>query len=387
MKKRLSQLMLLSLAGIFLLSACGTTAETQPTAIPVVTSQGNVTAEGRIVPKDSTTLSFSVSGKIDTVLVEQGQKASVGMVMVSLSGREPAVASISAAQLELNAAQQARDDLYNQLDFLASKAKQDLLGAQKAFIEAQKAYNDLDTDTIRKELDDKEIAVQDAKTALDDAKKEADKYLNLEADNQTRKNAEQAWEDAKQEYQQAVYERDLLQNQLDQAQAAMDAARLGVDYARITYNDYAQDRSNNDKLILAEARLTAAQDQLKAAEWAVKNYDLLAPYPGNVMEIKSLRKGQWITAGQPIIVFADTSTWYVETKDLNEMDVVDLSVGQTVKVAPDAFKDVALIGTVESISETYTEKSGDVLYTVRIKLEDTDPRLRWGMTVQVSFDK
>jgi hypothetical protein len=32
-------------------------------------------------------------------------------------------------------------------------------------------------------------------------------------------------------------------------------------------------------------------------------------------------------------------------------------------------------------------KSGDVTYVVRIPLDAPDPRLRWGMTVKVSFGK
>jgi len=42
---------------------------------------------------------------------------------------------------------------------------------------------------------------------------------------------------------------------------------------------------------------------------------------------------------------------------------------------------------VEWIDETYTEKSGDVVYTVRIKLDEADSNLRWGMTVQINFIK
>ena len=45
-----------------------------------------------------------------------------------------------------------------------------------------------------------------------------------------------------------------------------------------------------------------------------------------------------------------------------------------------------MTGTVESISQIYEEKFGDVTYTARIVLQDTDPRLRWGMTVSAQFE-
>ena len=64
-----------------------------------------------------------------------------------------------------------------------------------------------------------------------------------------------------------------------------------------------------------------------------------------------------------------------------------IKVGQTVAVKFDALPDVTLKGEVESISSVSQVKSGDVVYPVKVKLLESDPRLRWGMTAAVSFDK
>jgi hypothetical protein len=69
------------------------------------------------------------------------------------------------------------------------------------------------------------------------------------------------------------------------------------------------------------------------------------------------------------------------------LDVVNIKIGQKVEIIPDAMNDLVLNGSVEWIDETYTEKSGDVVYTVRIKLDEADSSLRWGMTVQINFIK
>jgi hypothetical protein len=66
--------------------------------------------------------------------------------------------------------------------------------------------------------------------------------------------------------------------------------------------------------------------------------------------------------------------------------VVEVQLGQKVTVVPDALPDLELAGTVEEISDTFQEKQGDVTYTVRIRLDEVDPRLRWGMTVVVTFE-
>jgi hypothetical protein len=54
---------------------------------------------------------------------------------------------------------------------------------------------------------------------------------------------------------------------------------------------------------------------------------------------------------------------------------------------PDALPDLELTGTVESIDDFFEEKRGDVTYTARILLNESDPRLRWGMTVVVTFEE
>jgi hypothetical protein len=54
---------------------------------------------------------------------------------------------------------------------------------------------------------------------------------------------------------------------------------------------------------------------------------------------------------------------------------------------PDALPSITLGGVVESISDTFEEKRGDITYTTRILVDEIDPRLRWGMTVVVSFEE
>jgi hypothetical protein len=44
-----------------------------------------------------------------------------------------------------------------------------------------------------------------------------------------------------------------------------------------------------------------------------------------------------------------------------------------------------LNGEVQSISKTFTEKQGDVVYEVTVHLLDTNPDILWGMTAVVTF--
>ena len=72
-------------------------------------------------------------------------------------------------------------------------------------------------------------------------------------------------------------------------------------------------------------------------------------------------------------------------KSKGELEVVDVTLGQKAVVEPDAIPGLELEGTVDKIADVFVEKRGDITYTVRIKLEEVDPRLRWGMTVAITF--
>ena len=75
-----------------------------------------------------------------------------------------------------------------------------------------------------------------------------------------------------------------------------------------------------------------------------------------------------------------------QTTDLTEIDVVNLKEGQPVTVKLDAIPGVELKGNIYSISQSYSESQGDVVYEVTILLTTSDPAMRWGMTAEVIFE-
>ena len=99
----------------------------------------------------------------------------------------------------------------------------------------------------------------------------------------------------------------------------------------------------------------------------------------------NLTAGEWIGPEKWAVLIADLSQWYVDTSDLTELDVVNVSIGQSVTLSADALPDLTFQGTVEEISQAPENKGGDVLYKVHILMTDPDPRLKWGMTMQVTF--
>ena len=112
---------------------------------------------------------------------------------------------------------------------------------------------------------------------------------------------------------------------------------------------------------------------------------LTAPFDGVVMDV-SVSVGEQVGPESRAVSVADTSSWVIETTDITELEVVDVAVGQAVTFTADALPGVTMNGKVTAISEASYTQSGDVIYTVYIKVDDADPHIRWGMTVEVTFE-
>ncbi len=114
--------------------------------------------------------------------------------------------------------------------------------------------------------------------------------------------------------------------------------------------------------------------------------ELQAPFAGTIAQL-NVKAGETAAPGALAAQLADFSSWLVETTDLTEIKVPNIKEGQSVAVTFDALPEVTLKGAVDSIGVMYRTSSGDIVYPVKIKLIDTDPRLRWGMTAAVEFEK
>jgi ABC-type lipoprotein export system ATPase subunit len=176
-----------------------------------------------------------------------------------------------------------------------------------------------------------------------------------------------------------------LENKYNTVKSDTDLAKARLDEARRT-SENRKDGPDQDQLALAQARLDAANAQLLAATTALGNLDIVAPYDGTVAKV-DVSAGEEVSPAQPVITFADLSQWFVETTDLTENEVVNIKNNMDVIVIPDTLPNLQLKGQIDSISDFYTEKAGDITYRVRVKLADTDPRLRWGMTTETRFSE
>jgi len=366
----------------FLLSACGGITGSSATPTPAA-STNTVIAEGHLAPSRNQYLAFQAHGKVDQILVKKGDQVKQGQLLVSLADRQPAQAGLVTAQLALISAQQAFNSLSRSADLGRAQAWQAYMDAQKASVVAQLAWDQLDQNAIQTNIDTAQSDVNSRKTDLANAQTDFNKYADLPNQDQTRLDYEQKLRTAQTNYDLAVQKLEDLTNARDQVHAALLAAQNTEMEAERTYQN-AQNGPDSDKLALAQAQLDNANAQVAAAQDVLDSYDLKAPFDCTVMDI-NVSANQMVGPESWAVAIADTSQWYVDTSDLNELDVVKVSPGQKVNITADALPGVKMSGVVEAIGNTPVNQGTDVLYTIHILLNNPDARLRWGMTMEVTF--
>ena len=135
---------------------------------------------------------------------------------------------------------------------------------------------------------------------------------------------------------------------------------------------------------LAEDRVDAAKAAIETALANQEVRNLPAPFDATVIEV-SIMPGEFVNAHQSVILLADLENLKIETTNLSERDVVNISVGQPALVYIEALE-MEIEGTVTAISPLPNNESVDVVYTTTIELDEIPASLRWGMSVTINFD-
>jgi len=368
MKKHILTLIALLTVLSLALSACGNQPAAAPAPVDVVSSNA-VVGEGRLEPVHGANLSFQARGVVEDVLVSIGDSVKQGDILVRLS-------NAGGAEAQLVSAQNAYDTLLRNENGDRAKLWLAFMNAQLLRGNAEKKWDDLNVDDIETHIEDDKAIVEDRQHDLTDRQEDFDKYKNLEKDNEKRKNAKHALEQAQDDLNRAVRELEKETRKRDEVRAAYDAALATEAETKHQYQ-ISLAGPNTDQLALAKANLDAAQD-------ALTNYVLTAPFDGVVADV-NVKVGEQVGTETRAVSIADFSAWIVETTDITELEVVKLTMGQKVTLVPDALPDLEITGTITKISQAYTQQGGDILYAVGIAVIDTDPRLKWGMTVEATF--
>lgn len=156
-----------------------------------------------------------------------------------------------------------------------------------------------------------------------------------------------------------------------------------------------QQVSKNQALVVLTSddlddQVQSAQDSLRNAQISyekqteqLEDYTVTAPITGTIVD-KNYNAGETSEANQVLCSIYDLS-YLTMTLSVDELDISDIAVGQTVTITADAVEGRTYTGTVTKVSVAGTSSGSATTYPVTIRIDDTDGLLP-GMSVDAIIE-
>ena len=156
-----------------------------------------------------------------------------------------------------------------------------------------------------------------------------------------------------------------------------------------------QQVSKNQALVVLTSddlddQVQSAQDSLRNAQISyekqteqLEDYTVTAPITGTIVD-KNYNAGETSEANQVLCSIYDLS-YLTMTLSVDELDISDIAVGQTVTITADAVEDRTYTGTVTKVSVAGTSSGSATTYPVTIRIDETDGLLP-GMSVDATIE-
>ena len=134
----------------------------------------------------------------------------------------------------------------------------------------------------------------------------------------------------------------------------------------------------------ARISVSNAGSSLENAQDRLSDYEVTAPISGTVVT-KSAKAGDKIEGGSSGTLCTIYDLTYLEmTMNIDELDISDVAVGQTVEVTADAVESKTYTGVVTRVSVAGVTSGGITAYPVTVRIDETDGLLP-GMNVDAEI--
>jgi HlyD family secretion protein len=360
-----------------------------------------VSASGTIEPRDRVSLTFEQPGLVDEVLVEVGDEVNKGDMLARLDNEYLALQARQ-AQASLTSAQA-------QLAQLKADARPEEVASAEANLRAVNAQ----VNSANAQLDRLRSGATGAEIAAAEAELASAMTEQIKAEDLHNRTMECFYVKIPHYYkgticpalgapeEQARYSLAVADKALVAAQARYDELLAGTDIdqmraaeanvlAAAAQRDAAQAQldllltgATGEQIAAVEAQVEQAKIALEQAELALDLATLYAPFDGVVAAV-NVKADELAPTGLPAITVLDNSQFHI-TASVDEIDVARLTEGQTAQVTIEAFPDVTLEGSVESIAPAATFEGGVVYYDVTIALNPTNTPIRADMTANATI--
>ena len=362
-----------------------------------------IVESGTLQALRSVTYSSAIPGSQAKILdiVPEGEHASIGDVLIEFDPR-PFVEELEQSQAQLAQAEAELTKAHEEYKLLQIAAKEELTESRDKVRLAE-----LELESV---IDGKgKLAEAESKARLSQAKRELEK-------------AKAGFEDLKP----LLVEGFITKLELDRAKQAVDKAREDLELLEIkhsTYMNYTRPaeregsraalasskesrrqsgRANTFRLSQATATLELARSKhaelvsrVELQSQNLERCEIKATVSGLVIykevffgsEKRKVQVGDQVWPNQPLIMLPDLSQMTVETQ-VREIDIYKVEKNQQVLIAVDAYPELTLEGEVSfigTLAQADEARRGGKYFTVTIRVERADPRLRPGMSARVEL--
>jgi len=294
-----------------------------------------IAANGTIQPKQSTNVSPKNSGRLKSIIVEEGASVAVGQILAYMDDSD-LQGQLLSAQGQLASAQA------NLQKAIAGNRPQEVAQSQAQFKSAEANLRQAESDLQRNQQLYNEGAI--AAQALDTVRTK----------------------------------RDTAEAEVEQAQQASDMSQAG---------------SRQEDIAQARAQVTQAQGTLKTIETQIDDAVIRAPFSGIITKryadpgdfVAPTTSASATSSATSSSILSLASIYQVVAK-VAETDIARIKIGQPVSLKADAYPGQTFAGRVAQVAAEATVTSNVTSFEVKVDiLSDTQHLLLPGMNIDVEF--
>ncbi|MFW6001485.1 MAG: efflux RND transporter periplasmic adaptor subunit [Halanaerobium sp.] len=277
--------------------------------------------------KDKTKISARISGEIEEIYVEEGEKVKAGQLLAKIDDRE-LVNKADSAQENIKEAETA----LKKAELSREISENNLAESKASLKEAESEYNQLENDYLRDKKLFEENAI--AKTKFDQTKTQ---YQKAEA-------------------------------RLQRIKTGVKSAEKGIEIAELDIEN-------------AESRLKKSRNELKNIQLQLDYTELRAPFNGRILN-KFTERGEMIAAANPIFEAAETKKIEIISY-IGMKDIAHLKQGSKALISYSGSSAVNIEAEITEISPISNPKTRTT--EVKMDIENSSAQLKDGMAVSAEI--
>jgi HlyD family secretion protein len=336
-------------------------------------------------------LAFQVQGRVQSVLIDEGQAVVKDQVLAELNPNE-FLARRDQAQANLVLAQEKLKELESTLTLYRESlpAAVERAAASVKSLAAQR--DELTAGYRSQEVEQARLSYESAKISMEEALKDKDRYEKLfqkrVVSAKDKESVDVRYETALKNFQRAqeaylMLKKGFRQESIESAQARLAEGRAVLKQAK---SNLKKIEATAKQVAAARAQVKAADAELVLAKIQLAHTRLQAPFNG-ILSSRNVEPGEVVSPGREVFSISDLSV--VDLKIfVEETEIGDVKPGQKADVKIDTFPDKTYHGRVSYISpegeftpkiiQTRKERV-KLVYLVKVTLPNPDFELKSGM--------